>query len=93
VTSRLWEKLREQKEGKMEISGTDISNLPMVINQNDAALKLYMEETFPNLRNTKTKSRASDGLGYSLGREAGNKVSLNNQIGGNTTTARIGNGS
>ena len=93
VTSRLWEKLREQKEGKMKMDGVDTSNLPMVIDQNDALLKAYVEETFGKLRATKSRARASNSFGYSLGREAGNRVSLNNQIGGNAATARIGNGS
>jgi hypothetical protein len=83
---RIGDRIEQAKRGEVKSEETG-RNLPALLNlyeKSNTQLTAYMKQQFPRMRHT--TSRLNSGLhskGYEDGRAAGNKIGLDQQVGGN----------
>jgi len=94
VTSRVNERYREierQDPGHYQIAG-EKSNLPALYKSELALCQDHLKNQGIHLTTSRTKRNVTNGMAYSRGRTAGEKVSLNTQLNKSSSRYMLGNG-
>ena len=88
LRERLAETLRNSGTIKTE-AGTTLPALASLYDQTNALTARFMSDNLIFTRNTNINARSSHSLGQSDGRAAGDRISLNSQIGGTRAAGHL----
>lgn len=89
LAHRIWVRIQDTKAGKVKTEGG--TNLPAVIYDDlERKVQAYMDKEFGNMRSHKVKVTASHYKGVMDGRDAGDRISLDGQVGRSKPAPALG---
>jgi len=89
ITHRIMERIKELRSGEDATKSiSNPGNLPALYDDQNKAVQAYLAKNHPNLTTAKSREGRADASAYRSGSQAGSTVSLNQQVGGSSSSAR-----